>query len=192
MRVWVLTILLVGCKPHVTLVPPPPNASPDERVAAFERLAAVSEKMTITTSCRTMGGCSETVELTLNLANGTQVHHAEDLLPMVPPDSETAQAVHASHRASRRTWMWAGLAAGALVAGFVVFDATDNEKLAFAVGGGGIVVGALMAWRSTNEETHQIRRANETYNDGLARTLRVCVDGYIVEACDTPHVNASR
>ncbi|HEY5947957.1 MAG TPA: hypothetical protein VIV40_20815 [Kofleriaceae bacterium] len=181
----VVVVVLVGCKPHVTLVPPPPDATPDQRVQAFNQLHAVSEKTTTTTSCGGGGGCSTTVEKELNLANGTRVYYPDDLLPVVHPESESAREVHAARRAVSRQRTWALAALGFAIGGVVIFTQTDNGKAAFLIGGGGILVSAFFAWRNYFESIDHISRANETYNAGLAQRLDVCVSGFYVVPCET-------
>lgn len=187
MRRLVVVALLVACKPHVNLVPPPPNATPDQRVQAFEQLHATSEKTTWTTSCRGGGGCSTTVEKTLYLANGTRVYHEEDLLPVLPPNSESAREVRAAQRARSRQLAWGLGGAGVFVASFIVFAKTDPESpgLVLGVGFGAALVGAFMAYKYHYEAADHVGRANETYNAGLAETLRVCTQGYAIVACES-------
>jgi hypothetical protein len=184
-RLAVIAVVVAGCKPHVTLVPPPAGASPEQRVQAFNQLHAVSEKTTWTTSCGGGGGCSTTVEKTLYLANGTQVHHEEDILPLLPPDSEPAREVHAAQRARSRQTLWALGAVGGFLGSFILLAQADHPGLGLGIGLGFGVVGGWFAYQNHYEAADHVSRANATYNAGLARTLNVCVAGFYVVPCET-------
>lgn len=190
-----LAFVIGACnpKPHVRLGPLPPDLTAGQRVQTYNELHATFEQETTTRTCSGRGGCSTTIERTLMLANGTRVHHAEDLLPVVSPDSPAAKSVNASLRAerSRRNFTLLGLAGIALfaVVGSSVMSDEDGDvgsgaKLGLLVGGGAVLVGAFGAWHYYYKASDEHALANEQYNEGLARQLRVCVDGLFVTPCE--------
>jgi hypothetical protein len=183
-EVAIVVLVVAGCKPHVTLVPPPPNATPEQRVQAFNQLHAVSEKTTWTSSCRSTGGCSTTVDKTLYLANGTQVHHEEDLLPMLPPESEPAREIHAAQHARSRQTTWALIGVGGMLGTFALLASMDHPGLGLGVGFGIGVIGGFQAYKYHYKAADHVGRANETYNPALAQRLNVCVDGFHVVPCE--------
>lgn len=122
LRLACLVASLLGCSvQHVSLSAPPSSAPPPERVKAYERLRPLS-----TAEARTgiRGAAPASVLRTseaLQLAGGQRVEQPEDLLPVLPENSDAAQAARRS-RSHEKTawWLTAGgvvlLAAGAAVA----------------------------------------------------------------------------
>ena len=158
----------------------------------FNELRGTWEQTTVTRSCNGRGGCATNTERTMYLANGTQVHHAEDLLPVVAPDSAAAASVHAAQRSasSRRTYVMVALAGllVAVVAGHQAFSSDEDvgggTKLALYGGGAVFVVGAIGSYYYGQEADMAHDDAIHQYNEGLAKQLRVCVDGLRVVPCE--------
>jgi len=190
---------LLGCLgrgPRVELPAPPPDLPPGQRVELFKSYQGVTEQVEIETRCkRSTGGCSSNAQLSLLLANGLTVHHAEDLLPMVPPHSDTAR-----HARAGRSAMWAVLAFGAVGMASMVFggytylttderDGTPSEirprrNLGIGMFFGGLIVGIGGAYYFRARALSAANRAFQSYNDDLAERLRVCVTGLTVVPCD--------
>ena len=109
-----LLVALAACGTHVQIQAPSPSITPSERVAMFKALERADQE---TVAVSYDHGPWHVQGSTLILANGTREElFPEDLLPVVPPDSETARTARASaatkHRAevleaialSRRSW----------------------------------------------------------------------------------------
>src|SRR5262245_59942975 len=190
MRAWALVVLVACTKPHVTLAPPRPDLTPQQRVEMFNQLRGDSEETTVTTSCSGGGGCSTQVEHTLYLAEGTPVYHPEDLLPVLPPDSESARAIREAHRLHDRQLQWALGGTASFLVGFIWFfarigsEASTPELVgmgALALGG---LVGAYGAYHFHFMSADEILHAHKTFSAGLAERLNVCVSGMLVVACE--------
>jgi hypothetical protein len=187
-------VLIAACsRPHVNLALPP-NPSPEDRVQAFTALHATGEDTEITSTCRGGGGCSTNIEKTLHLANGTDVYHADDLLPVVSDDSPTAQSVRAMHNSRSKQTRYGLYALGSFVAFVVIafqgFSASDGGgmPLPYKLGMVGTGVGALVfAYGSYHyhwEAADHWGQANRNFNQSLAQRLNVCVVGLGVVPCE--------
>jgi hypothetical protein len=188
---------MAGCDrhPHVQLGPLPTNMAAGQRVQIYNELHATAERERTTTSCSSQGGCSTSVERTLFLANGTEVHHAEDLLPLVSSDSAAARSVHAATRSRQNQRNFTLLAvAGMFVLAVVGASVLSDEdgggalsgptKLGLAIGGAAALVGSFGAYHYHYQAADEQGEANGQYNDGLARRLQVCVSGIYVVPCE--------
>lgn len=177
--------LLAACgPPHVQLNPPKPNMTADERVAMFEALAGKSEKTTWTTTCN--GGCSTTVEKSLFLANGTEVHYPEDLLPVLPADGEAVEHIRANQDARSKAQIWTIGAVISGVTGFLIFassNTSDSHAVPFLLFGGA-AVGAFGAWHYSSVATDEASLTFHAYSKALADRLAVCTNGLAVVACE--------
>jgi hypothetical protein len=185
-------------RPHVTLPAVSPNMTAEQRVQMFNELHATGERTLTTTSCGGGGGCSTNVQKTLYLANGTQVHHPEDLLPVVGPESVTARAVGDVHKARRKALGYAGISLASAV-GFITialisisgddlepgFGFSGPAKLGMLATGAGVVVGSIGAWYQKRRAAEHWGVANESYNVGLGERLAVCTSGFAVVPCES-------
>jgi hypothetical protein len=191
-----LVLVLAACAPpHVTLRVPP-NATADQRVAAYNALAAESEKTTWTTSCHS--ACSTTIRKELRLANGTTVHYPEDVLPVVPPNSVTAREVQQALTAKRRS-RYARVFAGASFVGLGAVgwhwfshveeressDPTMGEALGLGAAALGAIVSGIFVYYYDGKYADHFGEANHAYNHDLAEQLNVCVSGYALVPCET-------
>lgn len=193
------TLPLAGCF-HVNLGAPPPRTAPAaERMTAYERLRPAGELHTFRAVAT--GTHSARLEHTheLVLADGSIVHHADDLLPVVADDSVAAAAARRSGSARRNKVAWMIGGAVAVAAGtFLVwrgfdqnhehaFDDTDPGdgmiKLGVAVGLGGALVGTLGATHQGWTEARERRAAFLAYDAGLRQQLALCVDGLRLVDC---------
>jgi hypothetical protein len=196
-RVIWIALLLAGCNrhPHVQLGPLPTNMSTGQRVQIYNDLHATAERETTTTSCSNQGGCSSSIHRTLFLANGTEVHHAEDLLPLLSPDSHAARSAQASLRSqqNQRNFTLLGVAGMVVVAivGMSILSDDDGDgelssgvKLGLVAGGATALVGSFGAYHYHTKAADEQGEANTHYNAGLARRLDVCVSGIYVVPCE--------
>ena len=193
---WMLIAIAIAMvsacsRPHVTLPTVPPDLLPEQRVQMFNQLYATRENTVITTSCQAGGGCSTNVDKTLYLANGTQVYHPEDLLPVVGPDSATARAVHNMHEERRKVRTY-GLLTMACMAGSFFFLFKGDElgssalvKVGLPATFGGALLSAFLGRHHFRAATAYWSEANESYNAGLAQRLRVCTSGFAIAPCES-------
>jgi hypothetical protein len=159
----------------------------------YEALHATAEQTTVTTTCGGRGGCSSNTTRTLYLANGTQVHHPEDILPIVAADSAAARSVQASlrSRSTRRVYTVVALA-GLLAAAIAIREAWSQDEVEFttgtkalAIGGAGaMLVGSIGSYYYNEKAADEHGDANTQYNEGLASRLKVCTRGFGVVACE--------
>jgi hypothetical protein len=192
--------MAVGCvKPHVTLPVVPPDQTPEQRVQMFRELRATSELTTTTTVCRR--GCSTTVEKTLYLANGMEVYYPDDVLPAVAPDSIAARAIRNVQEHRRRSFVYGVVALASAVVVFAAWYSSYSssyeralngepsfsapEKLGLLIGAGGVLVGGIGAVYHYRQVVKYWSETNESYNDGLAQRLKVCVSGLAIVACES-------
>src|ERR1700712_5679452 len=92
-RAWV-AVFSIGCIGHITLPAPPPTLTAEQRVVWFQRLSGRTEQTTWMIQSNT--GYVHSIEKTMTLGNGTEIQAAEDVLPVVAPDSATARHARAS------------------------------------------------------------------------------------------------
>ena len=179
----------------------PPNMTPEQRVQMFNELHATGEDTTTTSFCGARGGCSTTTEKTLHLANGTQVYHPEDLLPIVGPDSITARAVSDVYKHKRRARVYTGIGfasvVGLIAVGRIAVENHETsfstpEKLGLVAIVAGLLVGGFGTWYHDHQATESWGEANENYNAGLAQRLDVCTSGFAVVACESAPPPATR
>lgn len=112
-----LTLGLVaqGCFPHVQLAAAPPREAPSHVRLGFyqaHRPVALNTQTTVMFNRYGYAGTSTSVEGVL-LGNGTLVRRADDLRPLVDPDSATVQHAERSERARD---VMTGLLVGGLAA----------------------------------------------------------------------------
>jgi hypothetical protein len=180
----VLAIASACGKPHVHIAAPRPDLTPDERVRLFGELRSRGETISAIT-CGSPGPCE--VDTGIRLANGTEVHHVEDLLPVLAADSVAAREVDASLASARNAWLWGvpGVAVG--IGGGVAGYLADGVNTQFVVGLSvmvvGILVGVIGYRLSRSAERRHARAAIGAYDEGLAKRLTVCVSGLAVVPC---------
>jgi hypothetical protein len=177
--------------PHQTLTAPSASASEADRVAAFRRLLARGDEQTVTVS--QSGSVQSRQTDYLILGDGSRVYYAEDLLPVVAPDSATArQAVLARQRAAAaHPWAVAMVIAFAstfavVLASPLVFSDT-RDRVQFAIIGGAVGIaatgGLLIKGNQVAGDGGERVSAFATYNEDLGKQLDVCVDGTRVVGC---------
>ncbi len=190
-----LAACLLGCgAEHVALSAPPASAPPAERIAAYEKLRplAAAEAQTGIRGAAPADVLRTTEEL--QLAGGPRVSRAEDLLPVLPRDSEAARAAESSgSRNSVAGWLTAGgfalLAAGVIVgvSPFVSTEKGESIDLKPVYLGTGLVVLSLPVFLFSGAERRRAEdeRATvfESYEPELRRRLDLCSRATALEAC---------
>jgi len=202
----IVGLLLPGCGGyHATLpTPPPRNAPYAERATAYEQLAPTEDR-TDTTVLVSNRSVSVIETRTMVLKGGYSVMDARDFLPVVPPDSPTAQAAHRvdSALSKARTWkivMWTSLVGGlALMLAGVKYKDTDGDGTKdvglapifwVGVGVGTVipVVAGLIAAHHSGVAYMENGAAFGTYGASLRAGLGICVDGLQLRDCDAAPV----
>ncbi len=117
--------LVAGCMGHLTLPEAPTSAPYPVRVQAYNSFRPLQVQYTTTVSYGRYGGISgvSTAATGLVLANGANVFHPEDLLPMVGVNSPTAAAARESQSANNTAdiLFWSGIGASALGTGLALW-----------------------------------------------------------------------
>lgn len=184
-----LALIPAACgEPHVQLESPGRGAPLVERQKSYERLrpAGTSQRVIVTTS--DASGSSST-HTSIILSNGETVHHAEDVLPVVPADSPTAEA--ARRHAYHRRWDsvgWTLSTMGVLVAlGSIVIPVVNELDepnpspdiwWPGVIGGVvGVVVGSGIAYYHGRRARDSKIAAFATYDESLRAHLDICVEG---------------
>jgi hypothetical protein len=191
MRAALVVVLAACAEPHVVLHGPSATTTPAERVAMFHALERTGMD---TLEVSRNHGPYELAGAQVVLANGTRVELPEDLLPVVPEDSETARAARASadvgHRAN--TWMYIGV--GALAASIVTLVAVESGSVNLDVSDeylfpGAALVAGIPFYVSHVERTEEMQlrvQAFSTYTRDLGLRLDVCAHGLEVVPCEAP------
>ncbi len=169
-------VLIAACTEHITVPRMPTNPSAAERIALYRQW-------------RQEGVMEETVnresETKLVLADGIVVSAPEDLIPLLPPDGETARAAdHAAGARSRNT-IWKLGMVGTLLPGFAMYEMSSGSE---RTAGGVLLLSGLaftvLYFVDYLNGRHQQHVVVEHYDDELAARLRVCPRGREVYACE--------
>jgi hypothetical protein len=180
----------IGCgKPHVHIPTPPPQLTPDQRVAAFKKYRQAGEGVEIISNCG-IGGCKSSTTDLLLMGDGTEIRYAEDLLPLLPSDSPAASAardVDTARRKSKRLARIGMLMFGGCFIGSMVAFSEENDPLmalglAGALGGFGLWIASSFIY--DGEINRKTKLVYEGYDQGLATKLDVCVNGLTVVPCE--------
>ncbi len=192
MRAWGwVALVVVGCGNHHVRIPPPPaGLTPEQRVQAFQQYRQGGSGVEWTTRCSANGACTTTSRDVLLLRDGTEIRHADDLLPILAPGSRAASAAQevADAHGRQRRWKRIGWTlflggVGLIVAGAV----TDTPELTGAGLLLGIsspfvaVTGMWVAGWGIGEST---KAAFAGYDQSVAERFNVCVNGLAVVPCE--------
>jgi hypothetical protein len=188
-----LLVALTACGAHVQLPAPSPGITPADRVAMFKALERANQEVE---QVSVNNGPWQLKSSTLILANGTRVEHADDLLPVVPPDSDTAKLARASATARHRSIELKAVAYGAAVVGMAVLVSSFNDDVDVAEDHStqdyifiGTAIAAavpyLIGLHEQHEEIALRMQAFSTYTRDLGVRLDVCAHGLEVVACET-------
>ncbi len=170
-----LTLLVAstGCWPHVTLSTLPDRSAPlSERFVAYRRVRPV------------VGGSWD-----FRLADGTRIHYAEDLLPLVDPASPVVQAATRVRAARRTYWILESIGLGAMAAaGAIYVTEPSSEGPAWWIGFGLLVAGAatvLAGPLATSSIVPDSRAVFDHLDLSLRHRLGLCGEGPEPIACPT-------
>jgi len=147
-------LVLTGCAAHVDLQAPPASASVRTRVAAYDQLKGLSYHQTTVTTFGTMGSSTSHSTDYLQLANGTRVYYAEDLLVILPFTQSSPDHINGTPIAFGLGLAVVGGLGFGLAAHFVGEDAQDEAATAY-----------------------------ETYDRSLLERLNLCVRGDALGDC---------
>lgn len=202
-------VVCAGCA-HAVLRPSPKRTAPAaRRLAAYQALrpAATATEITVTVA---RPHVAVTSNERLILADGTTVEHADDLLPVLDPDTPSAKAARRSGTARTRHRYWTagaiavGLGGAILsVAGMQPYECVlpedpcyDPNAEAYYYGGLAMmsvaVLAGAVAWLYYRDiETSNRSAAFATYDESLRDSLGLCLDGLHVIACEDVGAPAS-
>ncbi len=202
---WLVPVAVVAatsCMVNVPLGAPPPTDPPEMRLAAYNQLAPEgSQTSTSVSVSNNFLTVSETSSL--RLKNSALIYDPIDLLPLVEPDSVTAQAARASHDHHRDSRIAFFSGSAAVVAGVIVYlidgyqtvlEAPNGQVLRkagittpgyIALGGGtlGAVIGAVVGTLYVKRANIEALAAFATYDADLRAHLRICSQGMQLVAC---------
>ena len=199
-RSWLLalSIALAGCgEPHVALQAARPEAPLPERQKSYQHLRPAASAQTVIVN--QSDGSISAGRASVILANGQTVHHPEDMLPVVPPDSPTAEAGrrHAHHdRWDSVGWTLSSV--GVLVAlgsiAIPVIDELDKANPSPDIWWTGVIGGAVAVVVGSGLSYYHGARARDakiaafaTYDASLREQLHLCVSGTrLVDCADLP------
>ncbi|MGN6107216.1 MAG: hypothetical protein ACTHU0_19060 [Kofleriaceae bacterium] len=181
--------LLPGCF-HVSIGHVSPRASAETRLRAYQGLRPAERSIAIT---RDQHHQVVETESSMTLADGTEVHHADDLLPVLDPGSPAAHAARRSASARRGKWAFEVAGMAAIAGGFVVAlagadsDTDETFSRTTTIGLGIVLAGAAMYltghWYYARAEESARRAAFATYDESLRQSLQLCVQGMQVVDC---------
>lgn len=188
-----VVLALAACGTHVQLPAPSPGITPADRVAMFKALERANQEVK---QVSVNNGPWQLASSTLILANGTRVELADDLLPLVPPDSDTAKLARASATARHRAIELKAVAYGVAIVGMALLFSSINDDANVAENDhtqdyifGGTAVAAVIPYLIGMHEQHEeiaLRmQAFSTYTRDLGLRLDVCAHGLEVVACET-------
>jgi hypothetical protein len=185
----VLASCLVACSGHLTLQAPAANAPEEERLRAYESLRPVDRSMSRESVLSDDPGRPARTTHKTNfvvLGNGQRVEHAEDLLPLVPPDSDMASDARASvgyHRLGTGLIIL-GVVATAATA-FLVFSKDEGERFGPLLYGGSAAGGLLLGsgFAARVQSGHRASRAFTSYDLALRRRLDLCERRGVLSTC---------
>ena len=172
-------LLASGCASHVTLSVPGPDAPLAQRTETYRALRSVSATQTT----YAQPGAAPSFDNEMELANGTVVSYPEDILPVVPEESESAEYVRRSlsKQSTGRTCGWLSFASSVAFAAVVLGAISAKSGRSTLADVGLVTTGASTAGfgianyfflRSASDDAMEAYRH---YNDGLQKKLSICV-----------------
>lgn len=186
-----VALALAACSPaHVHLEAPPATAEAEVRLAAYEQLKPARLRLTRVTDLRTNSSNEYADSVELN--DGTRVKNIPDLLPVVHPQSRTADDIRSmqSKSSTAKWFFYGGLAALGSSLVLMVADMSSNGPRNLGAPfylGAGLGVGGIIAIPIGQ---YHGRQANEAgidavrhYDDGLLRRLDLCNEHGGVTPC---------
>lgn len=190
---------LTACAAHVAIVPPPARSAPlAERYSYYQDYRPRSLATTTYTEFGPYGAVSERTRLdSLRLANGLVIERAEDLLPIVPPESRAAQRMRdiVSYRAhaTRAGYValgMTGVSAAMILLGGLRPSPVGDAGTPVLITGVGFALGAVIStlvfgllWASSNSAR---RDAFLNVDPALRDQLNLCENPQGIFDCDAP------
>jgi len=189
-RAGAICSLAIGCIGHTTLVTPPSTLSAAQRLAWFQPQSGRGVRAPWTEQTRT--GFVTDVHKTIVLENGAEIEAAEDLLPVVAPDSTTARHARASALERQHGDHWRELSIGVVIGALAIAAARSSgnpfeDKWDAAILGAGAVTGLFSnfaAGDSYHYAAKQSGLAFESYTKDLADRLQICVLNMQLVPCE--------
>ena len=156
----------------------------------FQRLSGRSE-LTTWTVYRSTGYVTD-VKKTMTLANGTEIEAAEDVLPLVGPDTTTARHARAAMHDREAGNRWRAFTFGVIASALVVSgvrgggDPFDDKWDAAIWGTAGAITlfSTYAAADSYNHAAKESGLAFESYTKDLADRLEICVLNMQLVPCE--------
>jgi hypothetical protein len=184
----VMASFLVGCGGHLTLQAPAANAPEEERVRAYARLRPVDRSVSRESVVSPDQGKRNRTSHRTNfivLGNGQKVEHVEDLLPVVPADSDMANDARASVSLDRLGTIAIVVGIAAAGATGVLFLVSEDEYPGPLTFGGaaasGLVIG--IGFGARVQSGHRASRAFTAYDFALRRHLDLCDTRGVLATC---------
>jgi len=172
--------VLSGCASHVNLSVPPASAPLATRAEAYRALHSTLAVQTNTS----LGSGGASFDNEMLLGDGTTVAYAEDILPVVPEHSLSADYARRSlsKRSTGHTCAWisalSAIAFGAIVVGVASSTGSGTnalEKTGLAVTGLSAAGFGIANYIFLSNSSDDAMEAYRHYNDGLQQKLSICV-----------------
>jgi hypothetical protein len=180
-----------ACSPaHVHLEAPPATAEAEVRLAAYQTLRPARLRLTRVTDLRTNSSNEYADSVELN--GGARVKHIADLLPVVHPQSRTADDIRLmqSKSSTAKWFLYGGLAALGSSLVLMVADMSSNGPRNLGAPfylGAGLGIGGIIAIPIGQYHGRQANEAGidavKHYDDGLLRRLDLCNEHGGVTPC---------
>jgi hypothetical protein len=188
-RAWV-AVFSIGCIGHTNLPAPPPTLTADQRIVWFNSLSGRTERTTWTVQTRT--GYVSNIEKTMTLGNGTEIEAAEDVLPVVAPDSATARHARAAQTEREHGDRWREVSLGVIAAAVIVAAARSSgnpfeDKTDAAIWGTALAFGLFSNLAAADSYKHAAKESGfafESYTKDLADRLQICVLNMQLVPCE--------
>ncbi len=186
-----LALVVAACSPaHVHLEAPPATAEAEVRLAAYEKLKPARLRLTRVTDLRTNSSNEYADAIELN--GGARVRNIPDLLPVVHPQSRTADDIRLmqSKNSTAKWFLYGGLAALGSSLVLMVADMSESGPrnlgapfyLGVGVGIGGVIAIPIGQYHGRQANEAGIDAAKH-YDDGLLRRLDLCNERGGVTPC---------
>jgi hypothetical protein len=172
--------VLSGCASHVSLSVPPASAPLSTRAEAYRALHSTLAVQTTTS----VSGGGVSFDNEMLLGDGRTVAYAEDILPVVPEQSQSADYARRSlnKRSTGHTCGWISAVSAIAFAAIVVGVASSTgsgtnglEKSGLAVSGLSAAGFGIANYIFLSSSSNDAMEAYRHYNDGLQQKLSICV-----------------
>lgn len=181
-----VVVLVVGCA-HVELAPPAPNMTPQQRVQTFHAKRPYGRLDELTYR----NGMLVDRSSSLVFADGTNVRHADDLIPLIPSNGPAARAARKSASARTKKLAFGAVGVAALIGGFLWFKQAEIDPVDASIsptiplltaGGAGVALVAYAYYHGVEQRQRMI--AFGMYEQELGQALQVCAAGLQIVPCE--------